>query len=359
MKFIVTAGGQGKKLWPYSRKTFPKQFQALIGEKSLFQINIESLLEGYSPKDIYISTKKQYVGVVKSQAPQIPVENIILEPNISKDRGPAEGLAFLKLSILHPNEPFMVVQADDLRIPNKAFLRMISTMETVVKRDRKYITGGIKTADPVMGNDYLIVGDKVETASSIDVCKVTKFLGRSSDYKETVRIIEDLHAVLHSNHSCWYPELMLEAYKKYRPDWYNALMKMKEVIGGPTEDLEIEKIYSQMEKGPTEEVTKHVMPEGYVVLLPFKWKDIGTWGSYYNFFAQNGEAFSDGKIVSIDSGGTLVKTKDPKKLVVLHNVKNLIVIDSGDALLILPREDDGKVNKIVEELEKKGLEEFI
>lgn len=361
MKFIVTAGGRGKKLWPYSRKNSPKQFQSLIGGKSLFQTNIESLLEGYSPKDIFISTKKQYFKLASSQVPQIPIENFITEPDIAKDRGPGEGLAYLKLSIMHPDEPFMIVQSDDLRIPNNAFLKMIEAMERLVKKERKYITGGIKIANPVMGADYLEIGNEEETKSDTDIkiYKVKKFLGRSSDYEETKRLIGEHSTLVHSNHSCWYPGLMLDAYNKYRPDWYQALMKIKEVIGKADEDKKIEQIYSEMEKGPTEDVTKNVMQEGYVVELPFKWTDIGTWGSYYDFFAKGEETYGEGNLVSIGSKRSLVKTKDPKKLVVLHNIDNLIIVDSGDALLILPREDEGKVNGIVDELEKKGLSEFI
>lgn len=101
------------------------------------------------------------------------------------------------------------------------------------------------------------------------------------------------------------------------------------------------------------------MQEGYVVLLPFKWVDIGTWGSYYDYFAKDGEVNANCKLVSIKSAKSLVKTKDPKKLVVLQGVENLLVIDSGDVLMILPREDEGKVGNIVEELEKKGLTEFL
>jgi mannose-1-phosphate guanylyltransferase len=359
MKFIITAGGQGKKLWPYSRKSSPKQFQKLIGDKSLFQINIEALLKGYSATDIFISTKKQYFKIASSQAPHVPQKNFILEPDIQKDRGPAEGLAFLKLSLSHPGEPFMIVQADSLRIPNKAFLRMISTMEGLVKRDKKYITGGIKALNPVMGNDYLEIGDRVETKSNIEIYKAVRFLGRSSDYGKTKKIIEDFHAVLHSNHSCWYPELMLEAYKKYKPGWYESLMKIKKLTGTKNEAIGIDRIYSEMEKGSTEEVTRHVMPEGYVALLPFKWTDIGTWGSYYDFFTKNGGVCGGDRVIPIDSRKSLVKTKDPKKLVVLYNIDNLMVIDSGDTLLVLPREDEGRVNTIVDELEKRGLEDFI
>jgi len=149
MKFIVTAGGQGTKLWPYSTEDIPKQFQKIVGDESLFTYTINILLKRYSPEDIFVSTKKRYVGLGVAQAPRISVKNYILEPDIQKGRGPGEGFAFLRLSMLHPDEPFMVIQADCFRLPEDKFLDMIDYAEKLVKRDKKFITGGVKAVYPI------------------------------------------------------------------------------------------------------------------------------------------------------------------------------------------------------------------
>src|SRR6185437_10216237 len=164
MKIIVTAGGQGTKLWPYSREAKPKQFQAVVGDKSPFTYNIETLLQKFAPEDIFISTKRKFIKYVSEQSPQIPLRNYIIEPDVAKDRGPGEGLAFLKLSVLHPDEPFFVVQADCVRKPEKAFLQMIEDAGKMVERDKKYITGGLKATEPNMGVDYLQLGSKVNAS---------------------------------------------------------------------------------------------------------------------------------------------------------------------------------------------------
>ena len=117
MKLIVTAGGQGTKLWPYSREAKPKQFQHVIGTESLFTYTINLLLRQFPAEDIYISTKRRYMGTALEQAPLISPKNFIIEPDIAKNRGPAEGLAFLTMSMQHPEEPFMIVQPDCMRLP--------------------------------------------------------------------------------------------------------------------------------------------------------------------------------------------------------------------------------------------------
>jgi mannose-1-phosphate guanylyltransferase len=346
MKIIVTAGGQGTKLWPYSRENKPKQFQPVIGDKTLYAETIDALLTKFAPEDIYISTKKKFIKYVSEQSPQIPLRNYIAEPDIAKDRGPGEGLAFLRLSVDHPNEPFFLVQADCARRPEKAFLQMIEDACKIVERDKKFITGGIKATTPTLGVDYLQLGERVETGTKEDIYEIDDFLGRKSSYRETKELIENYHIVTHCNHACWYPEMILDAYKQYRPDWYDALMKMKEAFGKPGEDAAIEEIYATMEKGATEEVTKHLMKHGRIILLPFKWTDIGTWGSVYDFFSAGPENYEDGKVVAVDATGSLIKTSNPDKLVAVAGLDDIVVVDTEDVLLIIPKDKMEKIKEI-------------
>lgn len=362
MKIIVTAGGQGTKLWPYSRESKPKQFQPVVGDTSLYTDTINTLLKKFAPEDIFISTKRKFIKYVSEQSPQIPLKNYIIEPDIAKDRGPGEGLAFLKLSLYYPDEPFFVVQADCVRKPEDAFLKMIEDAGKIVERDRKYVTGGLKATEPNMGVDYLQLGERVK-GSSQEVYEIDAFLGRKSSYRETKELIENFHIVTHCNHSCWYPGEMLEAYKKYRPDWYDALMQMKEVIDKPGEDAAIEAIYETMEKGATEEVTKHVMQDGSgcIILLPFKWTDIGTWGSVYEFYVDGDDAgnYEDGKVVAVDTTGSLIKTSNENKLVAIAGVEDLVVIDTDDVLLVIPKDKIEKIKEIQAELKEKHNKDFL
>lgn len=360
MKIIVVAGGQGTKLWPYSREDKPKQFQAVVGDSTLYADTIETLLKKFSPEDIFVSTKRKFIKYVSEQSPQIPLKNYIIEPDMAKDRGPGEGLAFLKMSVYHPDEPFFVVQSDCVRKPEKAFLQMIEDAGKIVERDKKYVTGGIKATEPNMGVDYLQLGEKVN-GSDQEVYTLSSFLGRKSSYRETKELIENYHIVTHCNHSCWYPGLMLEAYKKYRPDWYKALMKIKDALDKPGEDAAIEEIYATMEKGATEEVTKHVMHEGQarIILLPFKWTDIGTWGSVYEFFNEGEGNYKDGNIITVDTDGSLIKTNDEKKLVAVAGIENVVIVDTEDVLLVIAKDQIEKIKDIQMLLAEKQEKEYL
>lgn len=359
MKFIVTAGGQGTKLWPLSRENKPKQFQEILPEKTLFSYTVETLLKAFNPSDIYISTKKGYVGLCLKQAPKISVENYIIEPDIAKNRGPAEGFAFLKMLLKHPDEPFFIVQPDDLRHPEEKFIEMIHECEKLVKRDKKFISGGIKATYPTLGVDYLKLGDRVKNSSNLDVYKVEEFIERPNDYHKTKLLIENFHITTHCNHNCWYPELMLNAYKKYRPDWYESLMEIKKALDSSNAEEKINEIYSKMESGPTEEVTKNLFKEGYIVLLPFRWVDIGAWNSVYEYFSENGNNYVDGNAVVLDTKGSVIKSTNKNKIVAVKGLTDVVIVDTEDALLVIDKKQAGEISEILKKLKEKNLSSYL
>ncbi len=360
MKILIVAGGQGTKLWPYSRVNKPKQFQAVIGEVSSYEQTVATLLKQHAAEDIYVSTKRKFIKYVSEQSPQIPLKNYIIEPDTPKDRGPGEGLAFLRLAMLHPDEPFFLIQSDLIRVPDEKFLQTIKAAEEIVKKHKRYVTGGIKATTPSMAADYLQLGERV-AKNGVESYTIDHFHYRKKSLRETRQLIENYHVVAHWNHLCWYPELMLEAYKKYRPDWYEGLMKIKDVIDQPGESEAIEKIYNEMEKGPTEEVTKHIMGSGEAIamLLPFKLTDIGTWGAVYDFFEDGVGNYEDGKVVTVDTKGSLIKSSNKDKLIAVAGVRDLIVVDTDDALLIVPKEEVDKIKDLQHMLEERKETEYL
>jgi len=362
MKIIVVAGGQGTKLWPYSREHQPKQFQPVFGDVSLCTKTVTILLKKFAAEDIFISTKRKFIKYVSEQAPQISLRNYIVEPDTPKDTGPGHGLAFLRLSVEYPNEPFFLVQVDCVREPEAAFLQMIEDAGKLVERDKKLLSGGMKATRPVMGNDYLRLGERI-TGTKQEIYQVAEFMGRRTSVNETIHLIENFHVVLHTNHYCWYPGLMIDAYKKYRPDWHKAFMKMKEAFGKPGEDVAIEKIYNNMEAGSTEEVTRHLMEAGEVgiVLLPFRWTDVGTWSSVYDFFVDGSGSgnYEDGNIVTDATTGSIIKTSNLKKLVAVAGVEDLVIVDTDDILLVVPKDKLEKIKDIQQLLRDQGAVEYL
>jgi mannose-1-phosphate guanylyltransferase len=129
----------------------------------------------------------------------------------------------------------------------------------------------------------------------------------------------------------------------------------------PGENEAIEEIYATMEKGPTEDVTNHVMNSGdaMVILLPYKWTDIGTWGSVYEFFEDGVQNYEDGNVIAVNSTGSLVKSSHKDKLVAVAGVKDLIIVDTEDALLVVAKEEIDKIKDIQKILEERSATEYL
>lgn len=362
MKILVVAGGQGTKLWPYSRQNKPKQFQPIIGDKSSYQFAIETLVQEFSSEDIYISTKQKFIKYVSEQSPQIPLRNYIVEPDVAKDRGPGEGLAFLKLSMLFPGEPMFYVQADMVREPAEKFIEMIRAAEKIVTERGVYVTGGVKATEPNMGADYLELGESVD-GGGVEAYVIDRFHYRKNTVRETRRLIANFRVVAHWNHLCWYPEKILDAYKVHRPDWYDALMAIKEVMDKPGEQEAIREIYEKMEKGPTEDVTRHLMDSGNAValLLPFRNTDVGTWEAVREFSADDNENHLDGNVLVVNTKGTLVKsqTNNKNKLIAVAGVRDMVIVDTEDALLIVPKDQIDKIKEIQAQLAEQDKSEYL
>lgn len=138
--------------------------------------------------------------------------------------------------------------------------------------------------------------------------------------------------------------------QKYRPDWHQPVMN---IVNGA--DIEAE--YAKMPTGPIEEVTElvHVQGESLVIELPFTWVDIGTWVSLEKYFIDNNLYKQEDSVIEIEAKNNFIKTNDTNKTIALVGVNDLIVVDTGDALLVCAKDYNGQVGEVVKEIKKRNL----
>lgn len=352
---VIICGGVGTKMWPVSRRSSPKHFLPLIGGKSLFRKNYEALRLRFEPEEIFVQTNAEQEEIAKRQAPEIPESNYFIEPAI-RNTGPAVGFMAAKLFKIAPDEPFMVIQSDVMRDPTSKFLAMIEACDALVRSKGKLITGGFKPEYAVMGVDYLIRKKGRRAERGVEIHEMAKWLDR--DTKEKVsKYVNDERAFLHANHYSWTPRLMLDAYRRYRPDWYVGLQRIIDALDTRREGAVVKKQYTRMAEGPTEEVTKHELKNGYVVELGFQWIDFGTWETVDRYLKEK-KALPAKQQIAIDSRDNYISLP-AQKLVATIGVKGLIIIDTGDALLIARKEQSGKVGEVVRHLKKKRLTKLL
>ena len=312
-------------------------------------MNYEALRTQFKPEQIYVSTNEDQVAMAQKQVPEIPVGNYIVEPEM-RNQGPATGLiaAFLYKKGLQ-DEPFMIVQVDDLREPVEAFIKMMMVCDSIARKDTKYITGGFKPKYSIMGIDYLVKGERVTADGDVGVFKIDKFVWRSTK-EQTEELIAKDNALAHTNHTCMTPKNLLAMLQKYKPEWYEPLMKIIE--GG---DIKAE--YAKMPAGPIEDVTQQVYAKGeaLVVELPFTWTDFGTFESLDKYLKEKGLYKVGENVVDLTGKNNFVKLDDPNKIIALVGVDNLIIVDTGDALLVCQKNQSGLVGDTLKEVKNRKL----
>lgn len=346
---VIICGGVGTKMWPESRKNSPKHFLPLFNGKSLFELNWEVLRAKFKPEEIFLQTNAVQAKLAKKLVPEIVTANIFIEPE-TRNTGPATGFAAAMLYPTHPDEPFMIIQADVLREPTPGIIDMFNVCDRLARETDKYITGGFKPSYPVMGVDYLVPGTRASKETEAGVYEVSKFLWRAS-HEQVAQYIQE-GALLHACHTCMTPRNLLNLYKKYRTEWYEPLMRIAE--GG-----NIAEEYAKMPIGPIEEITQTVYENGeaLVVELPFNWTDFGTWESLMNYTAPK-DHHDRHNTIEIEATGNFIRVPKNKQ-VALVGVKDLIVVDTDDALLICHKNQTGNVGKIVDKLKEHGKHELL
>lgn len=351
MKPVIICGGIGSKMWPMSRSSMPKHFLPIWGKKSLFQLNYETLRLEFEPKDIFVQTNAVQALIAKKQVPEIPKENYFIEPEM-RNQGPATGFAAAMLYKKFPNEPFILVQADVLRTPCENFLKMIRVVDEIVKKNNKYVTGGFRTDRIVGGVDYLIKGDLVLEKFGVKIYNVAGYIDRI-EREKIKKYMDSDKLLLHANHTAMKSSDLLDMFETYKPEWS---VPLKAIIDG----ADVAKEYAKMPKGAIEDVTKLVYEKGdaLVVELPFEWIDFGTWESVASFLQSRGLYNPDEDVMEIDSNNNFIYKKG-KKFIATVGIKNSIIVDTGDALLVIDRSQTGKVGQIVDALKMEKREELL
>lgn len=358
MKIILLCGGSGTKLWPLSRRNKSKLFAPLIDGRSVFRINLEILLSRYPASDIFLSTTNAQVEEVKKESQEIPDCNYILEPEM-RQTGPAYALAMARLFIENPDEVFTVVQADELRMPEEKFLDFLDNIVSVVEKEGQFLTGGIFPKFPIMGVDYVLLKDQIKDYKDVNIFSIEKFLGRTDDYDKTKKLISNPKVITHTTHYTWTPRKLINLYKEYTTDWYEAIEKMIMVFQKDKSDWEgIAETFSNMRRGKIAELTDPYYPQMIMAELPCEYYDIGTWASVVNFLQENGKRKDREMTVFQESKNVYVNA--PKgKIVSIIGLDDIAVIDTEDGLLVTALDKAGKVGEVVQKIEENGWEEYL
>lgn len=358
MYAVIMAGGRGTRFWPRSREKKPKHLLDIVSKRTIVQETVDRIKSLIPPRNILVVTGKKHARELIRQLPEIPPQNIIIEP-VGKNTAACIGLAALHIQKIVPDAVMVVLPSDHAIADSLEYLKVISAAVKVADQEGGLITIGIKPSSPQTGFGYIEQGLSVPNISGKEVFRV-KSIREKPDLLKAKKFVQSGKFYWNSGMFIWKASIILKEIESFLPDLHTGLIKIKEVLGTSREAAIVPKVYKKL---ASISIDYGVMEKAdNVFMLPgdFGWSDVGSWDALWGISAKDnqGNALTGGgSAIFTDTEGTLVYS--PKKLVALVGVKDLIIVETKDALLICKKGRSQDIKKMVDTLEAAKKKKYL
>lgn len=356
---IIMAGGGGTRLWPVSRKERPKQLLPLLDDKTLFQGTVTRLENFFPSERILVVTVTEQASEMQKQAPEIPRENYLIEP---APRGTASvvGLAAAVLKQRDPDAMMAVLPSDHF-IRNRDLFHYLLRAAFDVARDGYLVTLGITPTYSSTAYGYIQQGQALDGKFKYPVYEVERFIEKP-DEKTAQQLLREGNHSWNSGMFIWCVDDILTEIEKQMPQLRNAVLKISEAWDTPQRDEMLDMLWYDLK---VETVDFGIMENAEMVaVLPaggLGWSDVGSWNSLLEVLLpdMNGNIAQNAQHLAIDSHNSLVYSNDNQRLVVTIGVDDMVLVDTGDVLLVCKSDQAQKVRDVVEHLRKHRQEKYL
>lgn len=342
---VIMAGGSGTRFWPLSRSSRPKQFLPLTTQLPIIAETMKRMSGLSTPAHTSVVCGSKHAALVKKSLPSLPKQNIVVEPE-ARNTAPAIALACVHVAAQNPKGIIVVLPSDQHIADVKAF--KASIIEAVrVAREGHIVTLGIQPSRPDTGYGYIRVGAQL----SGDAKKVAAFVEKPN--RETAE------GYLASGDYLWNAgififraDVMLEALRTHIPEIAKPLAAISKAWGTRTLATVLAK---EFKKIPATSIDYGVAEKASnIAVVPSScgWSDVGSFNALPDVRKLDGQGnVSEGDALLIDTSGSVVLAQN--KLIAVVGMKDVVVVDAGDAFLVLPKDKSQDVRKIVEALKAK------
>ena len=348
------AGGVGSRFWPVSTGAFPKQFHDMLGAGQTLLQKTYSRLAQFIPKNnILILTNKAYEELVKEQIPQIPEENIILEPSM-RNTAPCILYASMKIAKRNKNAVVIVAPSDHWIEQESVFQRDIEHCFSICKEQNVLMTLGIFPAFPNTGYGYI----QYDTASQNPAKRVIQFTEKP-DYFKAKQFIEAGNYLWNAGIFVWNVHSVLKAFEQHQPQMYALFAQGENSYNTLQESSFILENYPKAENISVDYAIMESSTNIVVFPANFDWNDLGTWGSLYEKLSKDDKknAVVNAQVLFKNSSNNIVRT-DSKKVVIIDGLEDYIVVDKPSVLMIFPKSKEQEIKELLGEVKEKFGNEF-
>jgi mannose-1-phosphate guanylyltransferase len=352
----IMAGGIGSRFWPMSRTNFPKQFLDILGTgRTLIQQTWHRYSKLVHKENIFIITSQEYVNIVKKQVPDIPEENILAEPS-RKNTAPCIAYIAFKLMKNDPKAVMLAAPADNLILETDEFIKTAKKAFSFVDHINALLTIGVKPTYPNTGYGY-IQHDTAEAAP--DIFKVKTFTEKPNlDLAKA--FISSGDFLWNAGIFIWKVKNIITALEKHEPELYELFAAEKDKFNTAEEWDAVENIYPQCTNISIDFAVMEKADNVFVIPASFGWSDLGTWNSAWENKDKDyfGNAVVGKHVMVVDANNCIVQVPD-NKLVLLQGLKDYIIVDTKDVLLICKKDKEQEIKQYVAEVKRNMGDKYL
>lgn len=347
---VIMCGGIGSRFWPYSRTERPKQFIDFFGTgRSLLQMTYDRIVRYVRPENIIAVTNRSYAALVSEQLPQLLPENILLEP-ARRNTAPCVAWASRHIAARNADASVIVVPSDHLITREEQFADAVLEGFDFVENNDALLTLGITPTRPETGYGYIQVGKPV----CGNIRKVKTFTEKPN--REMAQLFLSTGEFFwNSGIFLWSVRSILAAFEEYAPEIA--------AVFADTDALTANGVERAFSACPAISIDYAVMEKAtnvYVETVSFGWNDLGTWSALYDNSPKNRDAnvTQNCSVISYNSTGNIFAVSGDK-LVVVDSLKDYIIADAGDVLLICPKDHEQDIKQMVNDARVKFGDKFL
>jgi len=353
----IMAGGQGERFWPASRRARPKQFLPILDGRSPLQETAARLQPVVPLEHTYVVTTEGYAGQVLEQLPQLPAENLILEP-VGRNTAACIGLAAVVMAQrLGPEATMVVLPSDHWVRPVDAFQQVLTSAIQAARSDDWLVTLGIRPSRPETGYGYIRHGPERLAFEGLPAHPVEAFVEKP-DRERAQRYLLDGNYLWNSGIFVWKVGVILKELRQHLPQVYEPLAALQAHVGTPQFSEAVRRVYPGL---PSISIDYGVMERARRILVfpcSFAWDDLGSWPALARVFPTDAAGnLTRGKVVLEDVGGSIVQSSG--KLIAVLGVKDLVIVETEDAILVCDRSRAQELRRLVGRIAEEGYTAYL
>ncbi len=348
MYAAILAGGSGTRLWPLSRSKRPKQLLSLVTDRSLIQDTVDRIGELVSPEHLFIVTEQSHAEDVKEQLPLLPPSSFVIEP-VRRGTAPALALAALIIWNRDPEAVMASLHSDAVIANPEELLRALRLAERVAASTDHLVTLAVRPTSPATNLGYIEMAEPLDGWSRGEVHRAARFVEKP-DAERARQYLESGNYLWNSGIFVWRVSVIMRLFEQLMSGLYRHLMEIRPFLGTAEEERAVAEIYPRMEKETIDYGIMEKAPRVAVIPTALQWSDVGSWAELLEVCPRNqGSNLVRGTHLGIDTENTLVFATE--KPVVTIGLQDLVIVDTGDVLLVATRERAHEVKRVVELIE--------